>query len=542
MSKDVDNIFGKIALILVFGSALLHGWLSVLQFFVHQEEVLLPVDCMLFIAAAAAVLISILTSRRQVRIRIGHAMTVFLLAALLISCVPASFYFEKNMFYSNRIYLLDTFVTLLLFYPLGHYMGRQRNLTPLRVWLHIQLAVWTGFMIFAIKTAFSYKDILLPAGGALTMGKYMMGLHFNCNTNTTGLIQMIAFLGAILLFFWDKTIPGKVLSAVMVLVNYLGAVLSFSKTSLVVSVLGAGLMVFTWVSRVKSQRAGRSGKKQAAIAAVLFIVALLIINSAVTKAFWIGKEKRNNPSAAGGEISESLETSESAGVSEAVEISDVREISDIAEITESLKTGERVSPEKTAAFSQQNVLPGLPDPFVIRAEASEPEEESAGSNGGFLNRFLTGRPEIWKASVKAMFVDPPQRLLTGISPKGVFVAVFEASGGVHKKNTHNQFLEIGLALGIPSLIVFLCFLGYTIRNIIRLFRNRGTDPALLLLPVLFAMLLLSNMTEATLLFYQFPSAYVFFFVCGLLNERGIRAGKSVSAQKASRSGSVPPKQ
>ena len=166
MSKEVDNIFGKIALILVFGSALLHGWLSVLQYMVHQEDILLPVDCILFVAAAAAVILSILTSKRQVRIRIGHAMTAFLLVALLISCVPASVYFEKNMFYSNRIYLLDTFVTLLLFYPLGHYMGRQKNLTPLRVYLHIHLAAWTGFMIFAIKTAFSYKDILLPAGGA----------------------------------------------------------------------------------------------------------------------------------------------------------------------------------------------------------------------------------------------------------------------------------------------------------------------------------------------------------------------------------------
>lgn len=489
MSKEVDNIFGKIALILVFGSALLHGWLSVLQYMVHQEDILLPVDCILFVASVAAVILSILTSKRQVRIRIGHAMTAFLLVALLISCVPASVYFEKNMFYSNRIYLLDTFVTLLLFYPLGHYMGRQKNLTPLRVYLHIHLAAWTGFMIFAIKTAFSYKDILLPAGGALTMGKYMIGLHFNCNTNTTGLIQMIAFLGALLLFFWDKTIPGRILSGAMVLVNYLGAVLSFSKTALVVSVLGAGLMVFTWVNRT---RAERGGKKQAATAAVLFVVVLLVINYAVTQAYWIGKEKRNKPSAAGGVV------------------------------------------ETTAAL--QNNTPELPDPFMIRAEASEPEEESAGSSGGFLNRFLTGRPEIWKASVKAMFVDPPQRLLTGISPKGVFVAVFEASGGVHKKNTHNQFLEIGLALGIPSLIVFLCFLGYTIRNIIRLFRNRTTDPALLLLPALFAMLLLANMTEATLLFYQFPSAYVFFFICGLLNERGIRAGRSISAQKASRAG------
>ena len=362
MSKEVDNIFGKIALILVFGSALLHGWLSVLQYMVHQEDILLPVDCILFVAAAAAVILSILTSKRQVRIRIGHAMTAFLLVALLISCVPASVYFEKNMFYSNRIYLLDTFVTLLLFYPLGHYMGRQKNLTPLRVYLHIHLAAWTGFMIFAIKTAFSYKDILLPAGGALTMGKYMIGLHFNCNTNTTGLIQMIAFLGALLLFFWDKTIPGRILSGAMVLVNYLGAVLSFSKTSLVVSVLGAGLMVFTWVNRT---RAERGGKKQAVTAALLFVVVLLVINYAVTQAYWIGKEKRNNPSAAGGEISETLETSESAGISESVGISDAGEISDIAEITESLKNGERVSPEKTAAFSQQNVLPGLPDPFVI---------------------------------------------------------------------------------------------------------------------------------------------------------------------------------
>jgi hypothetical protein len=74
---------------------------------------LIPVDCVLFIAAIVAVIISILTSKRQVRIRIGHAMTVFLLVAFLISCVPASFYFEKNMFYN---YIFDFLVLIFILF------------------------------------------------------------------------------------------------------------------------------------------------------------------------------------------------------------------------------------------------------------------------------------------------------------------------------------------------------------------------------------------------------------------------------------------
>ena len=49
--------------------------------------------------------------------------------------------------------------------------------------------------------------------------------------------------------------------------------------------------------------------------------------------------------------------------------------------------------------------------------------------------------------------------------------------------------------------------------------------------MLFVMLVLANMTESTLLFYQFPSAYVFFFICGWMNEKRISEAKRLEAEK-----------
>ena len=60
---------------------------------------------------------------------------------------------------------------------------------------------------------------------------------------------------------------------------------------------------------------------------------------------------------------------------------------------------------------------------------------------------------------------------------------------------------------------------------------RPTDRIVRLVQMLFVMLVLANMTESTLLFYQFPSAYVFFFICGWMNEKRISEAKRLEAEK-----------
>ena len=199
MSKEVDNIFGKIALILVFGSALLHGWLSVLQYMVHQEDILLPVDCILFVAAAAAVILSILTSKRQVRIRIGHAMTAFLLVALLISCVPAIVIgLPFDDWLDEHLYNYPTVALMLIIYGVLFLLIEKRNKKVKPIIRSIdQIDYVTALLIGMFQVL-----ALIPGtsrSGATILGGIILGMSRKTASEYTFFLAIPVMLGASLL-------------------------------------------------------------------------------------------------------------------------------------------------------------------------------------------------------------------------------------------------------------------------------------------------------------------------------------------------------
>lgn len=486
-------------------AATFHCWVSLLRFVYKQGRLLLPIDKALCAAAALVFLLWFLRGTGQIRLRRGHLLTGLIMAAYLISCVVASFVWKKNMFYQNRVYLLDTFATLMIIYPLGHWMGRQRDQTPLKIWIHIQMLLWSAFMLYVLKTIFSYKMKPLPGGGYITMGNRLFGLRYNCNPNTSGLVQMLVFLILIILFFWDRMIPAKVLCIALAAIHFLALVLTRSRTSILVSVLGAAGMVFIWLSRGKNPgKKNRQERFIPAAAAVAVIILLLISEQVILHVYLAGKENRTRKNKVASEI-------QFEGYADAGPFAIMAQASEAAD-----------------RKAKENKKEDLQDD--IEEEASE---ENAGNRNAsyYINRLLTGRLEIWSATFKALMTDPPQRLLTGTTPDRVFQAIYVASGEKHRKYTHNQFLEFALTLGIPSLIVYILFLAYTIRNMRGLNRMRPTDRIVRLVQMLFVMLVLANMTESTLLFYQFPSAYVFFFICGWMNEKRISEAKRLEAEK-----------
>lgn len=577
MSRKDSTIPATVPVIAAVTAATFHSWLSVVRLLVKQEKVLVPIDALLCAVAVAAFFLWFFRSGRQVRLRKGHLLTGLLMIACLISCIVACFVWKKNMLYPNRIYLLDTFATLLIIYPLGHYMGRKKDQTPLKVWLHANILIWTFFLIYVLRIIFSYKSKALPGGGYITMGKNLVGLRYNCNPNTSGLVQMLVFLILILLFFLDRTIPAKTACVILAAMHYTALVLTRSRTSIITAVLGGAVMVYLQLSAESSEDSGSSKKTTVrknirysnntgprteagpdsqtpwfseggqlddgpegrqerktsarqkrtpdfsgnrympAAAAIALVIVLLAAEPIIMHAYWAGKEKRANKKKSavqtmemtaaetGPEASPAILHTLTALSEEAVHEGNPLLITAQAART----TSAPLRDEKTPQNLMQN------EENTEDAAQTEPQNKTIAY---YVNRLLTGRLEVWTAALKALVTDPPQRLLTGTSPDRVFQAIYVASGEKHRKYAHNQFLEFALTTGIPSLIVFILFLAYTIRNIRRLLRKRPADPMVRLLPVLFAILLLANMTESTLLFYQFPSAYVFFFICGWLNE------------------------
>ena len=126
---------------------------------------------------------------------------------------------------------------------------------------------------------------------------------------------------------------------------------------------------------------------------------------------------------------------------------------------------------------------------------------------------FSGRTKIWALSLKAM-VSTPQRFLTGVTPPGVPALIKHLSDGKYNMYTHNQFLEMGVALGVPGLCLYLGWFGLLVRNCLRLIFRKKTEYAAWLIPAVLLMLAVNNTMEATLLFYQFLSGHIFLFLAG----------------------------
>lgn len=123
-----------------------------------------------------------------------------------------------------------------------------------------------------------------------------------------------------------------------------------------------------------------------------------------------------------------------------------------------------------------------------------------------------GRIPIWMASVKAMFLSF-ESFMIGVTPARV-----EAILGYlqNKENymlyTHNQFLQMGVAFGIPGLVFFCIWLLQTAKQCWKTaFKGRYWLIACMIL-----MLVLSGLMESYLVAYFYFCGSVFFLVCGMV--------------------------
>lgn len=141
---------------------------------------------------------------------------------------------------------------------------------------------------------------------------------------------------------------------------------------------------------------------------------------------------------------------------------------------------------------------------------------------------LTGRTYIWIGALKGM-VSTVQRFFLGVTPPGVNSLISLMTDGKFNVYTHNEILEIGVAIGVPAMIAFIVWFfiilksGYTL---VRRDTSREWGPIVLILA-----LMLGNMAEATLLFYQYITGMVFFFVCGWVYVKALEKQKASPRKK-----------
>lgn len=165
--------------------------------------------------------------------------------------------------------------------------------------------------------------------------------------------------------------------------------------------------------------------------------------------------------------------------------------------------------------------------------------ETNASAGDSAARDLTSmesmneRFQVWQFALQAMVIDA-KRFFFGVTPVSVISVISDLSGERFNFYSHNQFLEIGVSLGVPGMLLFVLFVAllakYSFQIAIR--QNEGLKAWVVISAVV--TLLLANMTEATLMFYRFLSSYAFFLFSGWIC--GTAARQSERKEQSSRTG------
>lgn len=520
----------------LFIAALIHLLIAFLRFFISIES-LAPVDYVpSFCAVIVTIFISlylIISRRPSGGLRIDYMFLVAFMLLYLISCSSLSKISQLNEFSENKVQLYDTFILFFFFNTLGHYIGRWKNPVIFRLFLNAVVFVCSIITLYVLFNIFRGSPLTTPNGKLICMtpynvtGKTVYRLELAMNPNGAAQAVSIAVLIGMALFLWNKTIAGKGLAVLMLLIFYACIVLTGSRTSLITTVSGCIMMIFFHIFYGKEHDSNEKTAKALIASLVLFTIAVILHHSIYSRVESVYNLPDSAPTAEGFPGQTQIQADRLITDTPLV-FSSQQESAAKTEATSSISSqGNHRHTSKSAlivvaAFrnNMNNLI--MPVRFHAVPELLSAAEEQTAPSPLYtkLNFLLSGRLRVWGYAVKAITASP-QTIRHGVTPGHIFSAMDQAAGIRIKLNTHNQFLEVALALGIPALIVFILFIIYTTLNSISMFKYARIKPLSVIAPIFFYVFLISNVTEASLMFHRLLPSYIFFFVCGWINERGV---------------------
>ena len=128
------------------------------------------------------------------------------------------------------------------------------------------------------------------------------------------------------------------------------------------------------------------------------------------------------------------------------------------------------------------------------------------------NRSKNERILIWEYVFQSL-KNNPTFMLRGCGLAEIPKTLVE-NGYPSEMYTHNQFLEILLGLGLPTLLLFIGWLLLLAKKCLQLGLSKEYPWALRILPVVILTMLICNMFEAVLLFFRCCVGDIFFFLAG----------------------------
>ena len=150
---------------------------------------------------------------------------------------------------------------------------------------------------------------------------------------------------------------------------------------------------------------------------------------------------------------------------------------------------------------------------VIKHYAAKVPKKTANPSGIIKEDVaeLGGRKDVWRSVILHVFHNPGL-LLHGCTQSSTVMTVKALIG--KNFNTHNQFLEVLLAYGLPSMLLFLAWLIPVARNSIALGLDVEAPDSRWMLPAVLLLLIVNNMAETMLVGRGHFAGGMFFLIAG----------------------------
>lgn len=367
----------------------------------------------------------------------------------LICVVSADERYTANFYAANKNYVYRVLTDLIIMFPMFCYFTEKDSQKMMEYIAHFFAIVLTPAMIYVLWNLFQLNIINLPDGGQIGMDAELR-LSISCHGNMTGANSEIILMLCVCMAIRKKGII-RWLYIFASAVHLAVLILSNSRTSFIAATLTLVLIAVKIIYTAMEEKPLIKRILMSAVAGAMVIIIMLYLRTVIFNAF----ENTTHLS----EILNAQKTSAAAGTS---------------------------------------------------STAPETAAEDFDNGARTLNLNTSGRPKIWKASMKSV-ISSVGNAIFGVTPVGVSSEI-KKFGGMEVAYTHNQFLEYAVAIGIPGLLGYCWWLFRIAQKAAKItLHNKKTFMILMLL-----MLVTANMMEAMLLFYGNLSEVIFFLLAGMV--------------------------
>lgn len=404
------------------------------------------------------------------------AIVLFLFVWYIVACAVRQNIDGILCFKNNDYRLFVTAMAALLMFPFVDLMGRKRARRYFDLMMHVASLAFTPFCAWVLWKYTHLEFVTFPSGNKIENFQNAVSLMIGNNRNTTG-AQAFAMMCICLYMFMTQRKKVRIAYIPVAAVHLMVLIMSNSRTSYIAFAAMAAVTIFVygWKRFRKKELVERV--LRAVVPAIICIILIHILRVFILSSFaYIPVEAA------------SLKAASAADSNLAMG-----------------RGAEQVIPTATKSFAtSQDTATGSMPVSAIAATSSPAVRDLSG---------LSGRPKVWIACFKLMF-SAPDKFFFGVTPAHIRQPLQDIGGlNISMPDAHNGILQIGISLGVPSMILYIVFLIMLIVRCIRLLKDRksrGFPNTWVLSTIIFGILLM-DMTE-TRLFASYRTNLLIFYI------------------------------